>query len=140
MVKDYRDINTVMPIQVFNARIAKAAQGYLKKRKPFDEQCARMEFRDQIEMQERESERRHGFVKVDELKMDIEGLDLDKYGKEDRFEFIDDKEDVTEKFIEGTKMQVTIGHTLSYKCKPRGHGISVFIPIEEYRELNKKKE
>jgi len=137
-MEDYTDIGAVNPMRTFNAKLAEVAQKFLKKRKPFDEQCARLEFRDKIESAERESERRHGFVKVEEIKVDFSNLE--KYGDDDRFVFIEDQEDVTEKFVEGTKMQIAIGHTLSYRCKKRGHGISVFIPIEEYKNKKDKKE
>ena len=139
MAEDYRNINTIMPIQVFNRRLAKVGQEYLKKRKPFDEQCAILEFKDKIEAVERESERRYGFVKVDELKLDIDEIDLDKYGDSDRFELLEDQEDYTDKVIEGSRTQVILGHTLSYRCKKRGHGISAFIPIAEYNAMKTKK-
>ena len=140
MVEDYIHINAMTPMKKFNIKLAKVAQGFIKKRKPFDEQCARLDFRDKIENAEKESERRHGFVKVSELKFDVEKIDFNKYAASDRFELLEDQEDVQDKVIEGSRTQVIIGHTLSYKCKPRGHGLSVFIPIAEYIKLNKKKE
>ena len=108
----------------------------MKKRKPFCEPCARLEFRDKLEMAEKESERVHGFIKED---IKIEIGDLDKYADADNFELLEDQEDYIDKVIEGSRTQVVMGHTLSYKCKKRGHGISVFIPSDEYRKLSEGK-
>ena len=135
---DYTNIGAVTAIQLFNAKLADVAQKYLKLRKPFDEPCARLDFLDKLEEAEKESERRHGFVKVEEIK--IEPGNLDKYANADIFEFLEDQQDYQDKVIEGARTQVILGHTLSYRCKKRGHGISVFIPIAEYTEMKGKKE
>ena len=90
-----------------------------------------------IKITELESERRYGFIKHDSIKVDIG--DLDKYGDADRFELLEDQEDKQDKVIEGSRTQVIIGHTLSYRCKARGHGIAVFIPIAEYNAMKKTK-
>jgi len=137
MTKDYTDIGTVTAMDLFNRKLAEKVQEFAKKHLPYDEPCARLEFRDKLEEAERESERRHGFVKLDEIKVDITDNELEKYGYEDRFVLDEDQEDYVDKVIEGSRTQVIIGHTLSYKCKNRGHGISVFIPIKEYNEMQK---
>ena len=135
--KDYVEVGKVTPTIQFSRILAEKVLEYGKLHKPFDSPCARLDFNDKLETAEKESERRNGFVKIDEIKIDVG--DLDKYGDADRFEFIEDQEDVQDKVIEGSRTQVIIGHTVSYKCKPRGHGISVFIPIKEYNEMNVKK-
>lgn len=134
--KDYIDINAITPITIFNRALAKKTQEFAKMRKPYDEPCARLEFRDRLETLEKESERRNGFVKVEEIKIEVG--DLNKYGNADLFELLEDQEDVQDRVIEGSRTQVIIGHTLSYKCKKRGHGISVFVPIAEYNKKNIK--
>lgn len=136
---DYKDINAMTPMKAFNRLLADKKQEFVKGHKPFDEQCARLDFSDRVEEMERESERRYGFVKMSEIQVDIDKIDFKKYADDDRFEFLEDQEDVQDKVIEGSRTQVLIGHTLSYRCKPRGHGISVFIPIAEYNEIKKKK-
>ena len=136
-MKDYNDLNTITPLQIFNKKVADVVMKYAREHKPFDEQCVRIDFLDKLEAAEKESERRHGFIKFDEVKVEID--DLEKYGNPDRFVFIEDQEDVQDKVIEGSRTQVVIGHTISYQCKNRGHGISVFIPIKEYNEMRRKK-
>jgi len=136
MEKDYTDIGAITPGKVFSTKLADEVLKYNKMNKPFCEPCARLEFRDKLENAERESERRNGFVKVDDIKIDIK--DFSQYGKEDGFELLEDQEDYQDKVIEGTRTQVVIGHTLTYRCKKRGHGISVFIPIAEYNKSKKE--
>lgn len=141
--QDFKDLKkrkrTVLDI--FNIAMAKKTQEFAKLRKPFDEPCARIDFRDKVEAVQKESQRMVGFVDED---MNIEVGDLDKYGKEDRFDLLEDQEDYVDRVMEGSRTQVVVGHTLTYKCKNRGHKISVFIPIKEYNEMKatpkKKKE
>lgn len=134
--KDFKDLGTPTNMDAFNKAIADKTQEFAKKHKPFDEPCARLEFKDKLDSAEKESERINGFVS-DNIKIDIG--DLDKFGKEDRFELLEDQEDSQDRVIEGSRTQVVIGHTLSYKCKERGHGISVFVPIGEYNEMKEVK-
>jgi hypothetical protein len=129
---DFITLGTKTIFDVFNQKVAEKVLEYNKKFKPFDEPCARLDFRDRYEKAQKESQRIYGFVKND-LKLEIG--DLDKYGKEDRFELLEDQEAYVDKVIEGSRTQVIMGHTLSYKCKDRGHGISIFIPNDEYKRM-----
>jgi len=130
----YTNINAVSMLEKFNIELAKVGQKYVKLHKPFDEPCARLEFRDRLEAAEKESERRNGFIKIEEI--DVKIGDLDKYADVDRFELLEDQEDMADKVMEGQRTQIVIGHTLKYQCKKRGHGLSVFVPLADY---NKKK-
>ena len=131
MNEDYININIITPMTKFSKILGERILKNNKTRKPFCEPCARLEFRDKYDELEKESERRHGFVNFEDMKIDWDNLKLDRYDDEANFELIEDQEDVQDKVIEGSRTQVVIGHTLSYKCKKRGHGISVFIPIAE---------
>jgi len=137
-MSDYIDLKSgkESPVVTFNKKLADVRQKYAKLHKPFDSTCCRLDFKDKLDYAEKESERRHGFIDLAELKIDFG--EFDKYADEDRFVLLEDQEDVQDKVIEGSRTQVLIGHTLSYKCKARGHGISVFIPIKEYNEMQKK--
>jgi len=131
---DFILLGTKTIFDIFNAKLASKAQEYVKKRLPFDEPCARLDFRDKIENMQKESQRIYGFVN-ENLKLDIS--DLDKYGKESRFDLIEDQENKEDILVNGLRTSVISGHTLSYKCKDRGHGIAVYIPIEEYKARKK---
>ena len=133
--KDYIEIGTQMPMDVFSKELAVVMSKFQKLYKPYDEPCARLDFSDKIESMEKENERRNGYVKVEELKVDLKDFDFDKYADDDRFVLVDDQEDVTEKFIQGTRTKVILGHTLSYRCKNRGHGVAISIPMADYEKL-----
>ena len=135
---DYKDIGIVSPLVIFDIKLAEVSQEFVKKHKPFDAQCARLDFKDKLEGLERESERRYGYIKVGDIK--IEPGNLDRYGDEDRFEFLKDEETYGDKVAEdGKKTRGIVGHTIDYKCKQRGHGISVLVPLAEYNERKGKK-
>ena len=138
MAEDYVEVGTVTVVDKFDTKLAEKVLEFNKKFKPYDMPCARLEFRDKLEAAEKESERRYGFIRPQDLKVDIG--DLDKYGNPDRFEFLEDQEAFQDKVIEGSRTQVVMGHTVSYRCKARGHGISVFIPNKEYEEFKKVNE
>lgn len=133
--KDYMDLDAITPLKIFNTELADIGQKFLKKGIPFDEPCARLDFRDKLEKLEKESERRFGFVKDSEIKVDIGSLD--RYADKSRFEFIEEQEQYVDKVIEGSRSQVLQGYMRTFKCKERGHGISVFIPIAEYNKDKK---
>ena len=138
-MSDYIDLDKrkESPMQIFNRKLAEVTQKYVKAHIPFDEPCCRLDFKDKLEHAEKESERRNGYI--DEKELNINFDEFDKYSNIARFELVEDQEDYVDRVIEGSRTQVVIGHTLSYRCKERGHGISVFIPIKEYNEMNSKK-
>ena len=96
-----------------------------------------MDFADEIEKLERESERLNGYVRDE----DIRGIvfdNLEKYGEKDRFEIVGDDIDMHAQLVDGIRTQVRIGNTVTYVCK-RGHKCGVFIPKDEYEERFEKK-
>jgi len=133
--KDYLNVGQTKPIMDFSLQLSKVKQDFDKKFMPFDEQCARLDYQDKCEMLERESERKYGFIKLDECKVNLNKKDLEKYGDKDRFELIEDKEETEFVIVNGIRTSTVAGHTMSYVCKERGHGISVYVPIEQYKEL-----
>ena len=132
--QDFIVLGTKTVFSVFNEQLAFKELEWGKKFVPFDSVCARLEFRDKVEQAEKESQRIYGFVKQD-LKIEIG--DLDKYANKDRFELLEDQEDKEQILVNGLRTNIITGHTLSYKCKSRGHGIAVFIPIADYEKLKK---
>lgn len=131
---DFKQVGGVSTLGLFLRKMAEVEARYTKEHNPFDMPCARMDFKDNMEKLEKESERRYGYVDTKYVSDGIAKFDLEKYGDMGRFELISDDEDMTDRVIEGTRTQVVIGHTLKYKCGERGHGISVFYPIADYLE------
>jgi len=134
---DYQMLGKQSPYQAFLAELAKVEQVYAKKHLPFDSACAKQDFKDRMETIAKESERNVGYVREHDARS--VKLDLEVYGKADRFDVLDEDEDLQDKVIEGMRTQVQIGWTIKYKCKNRGHGVSVFMPNEVYQERFKGK-
>ena len=135
--KDFKQLGRKTIMHIFNVRIAQLTQEFLKKGKPFDEPCARLDFADKLQEVQQESERTYGYVRED---VSVDLGDLNKYGDESRFDMIEDQEDYVDKVIEGSRTQVIVGHTITYKCKSRGHKIGVFIPSSKYQKTEEKVE
>lgn len=134
---DYRQVGVDTPKDVFLRKLSFVEAKYTKEHKPFDGQCAKLDFVDKLDMIERESERIYGYVRVEDInKIDIG--DFEEYGDKDRFELIGDDEEIEMQNVNNTKTAIVTGHTLKYKCKQRGHGISVFVPIDVYGERKSK--
>jgi len=136
---DFMSLGTKSAFDVFREKLALKVLEFTTAHKPFDEQCARMDFRDIMETSGKESERKYGYVRAEDVK--TVKFDLDKYGDKDRFEKIGDDVDRQDRVMEGMRTQVIIGHTIKYVCK-RGHGVSVFLPNDVWEERfgEKKKE
>lgn len=137
--QDFILLGTKTIYDVFNEALAKKVQEYAKKFMPFDEHCARLDFADKIEKASRESQRVHGFVRQD-MKVNIDDINFDKYADPKRFELVEDQEALQDKVIEGVRTQVIMGHTLSYRCKERGHGLAVWVSNDEYKSRQEVKE
>ncbi len=137
-VEDYKMVGSKTPWEGFLKELSIVEHGFAKEHKPFDSQCAKLDYKDEARRIEIESMRAVGFV----LEKDLRAikLNLEKYGAVGVFELIGEDEDLQDKVIEGMRTQVKIGWTLKYKCKRRGHGVSVFVPTKVYEERFKKKD
>lgn len=134
--KEYRQLGAKTPKDIFLKELADVEAKFTKEHLPFDSQCARLDFQDRIEDLERESERKYGYVRVEDVNKVIFG-DLSRYGDLNRFEVVADDEEIEMQNINNIRSAVKIGHTLKYKCKARGHGVSVFLPENIYNERMK---
>ena len=72
--------------------------------------------------------------------------DLIKFSKEakrlkrpkfDPLQKVDESEVIENKLIDGVRVPYVTGYNVDYKCKERGCGVTVFVPVDVY---NKKKE
>ena len=131
--REYKSVGSATPKEVFLKQIAIIEAKFTKEHKPFDGQCARLDFQDEIKRVEREAERKYGYVRVEDLQ-NLKFENLEKYGDMDRFEFDRDDEDIEFMNVNGVRTPTVVGHTVAWKCKERGHGISVFMPNAVYAE------
>ncbi len=134
---EYRQVGSKTPKDIFLKQLAEVEAEFTKAHKPFDSQCARVDFVDELDRITKESERIYGYVRQEDISQ-LKFKNLKKYGDMDRFEVLGEDVDmgVIDKF---STMQVPIGKTIKYKCKARGHGISVFIPKHVMDSLEEEK-
>lgn len=131
--RDFVSLGMVDGRRTFLAKLAEVEMEFVRAHKPFDGQNAKLDFQDMIENAEKESERIHGFVREE----DVTGLkfgDLRKYGKADRFEKVQEDEEVEMQNVNGLRSSIKTGVTVKYVTKERGFGVSVFLPNEIYEE------
>lgn len=134
--REMKPLNGMTPFKFFAGKLADEEQKFVRNFLPFDSQCARIDFKDKLDNAEKESERIHGYVTEDALNVDIRGLD--EYGKADRFKLLQVDEEKEAQLNAGLRTQVVVGYTLKFVCKQRGHGISVFVPVEYYDDIYEK--
>jgi len=137
--KDYKQIGNKTLKDRFLIELSKVEATFTRNHLPFDSQCAKNDFYDKIESIEKESERRSGFVRAEDIES-VNFGDLEKYGDLKRFTIEGDDEEIEMQNINNTRAGVTTGHTVKYVCKERGHGCSVFIPQDLYEERFVKKQ
>jgi len=132
-MQDYKQLGTYTPKERFLKALSEAEVKFTRNHKPFDGQCAKLDFADRIEKVEKESERKFGFVRESDVR-NMKFDKLEEYGDPKRFELVGDDEEIEIQNVNNTRTGVTTGHTMKYKCTERGHGCSVFIPMDLYEE------
>jgi hypothetical protein len=137
---DYDVLGKITPKEKFLKDLAKVEMEHVRKSMPFDGQCAKADFNEQLEQLERESERRTGFISPKFIEQNIKMPKLEEYGNLSRFDVIQEDTDVEMQNINGLRSSVKTGVTVMYKCKTRGHGVSVAYSNEVYDEKFGKKE
>lgn len=139
---DYAILGTVTPKEKFLKDLATVEMEHIRKSMPFDSQCAKLEFNEQTERLERESEARYGFISPKFIEDNIRMPDLNDYGKLTRFDIVQEDEDVEMQNINGLRSSIKTGVTVMYKCKKRKHGCSVSLSNDVYAKRfgDKKKE
>lgn len=130
---DFTRLGTKMPRDIFLKELAIVEHSFAKKKLPFDSQCAKADFNDEIEKLERESERSNGFVRAEDISK-FKFKDFEKYGDKKRFDIVKTDEDVETVNINGLRSSQKCGFTVQYRCKERRHGISVCLTTAEYEE------
>ncbi len=136
--QDYSQVGETTPRMKFLKELSFVSAGFVKEHKPFDSQCAKLDFSDKLEKIERESQRKFGYVRQSDI-VNLKFDDLEKYGDIKRFELVSDNDVLEFQNINMTKTAVVTGHDMSYECKERRHGICVFVPNEVYEERFGKK-
>ena len=136
--QDFKALGGRTPLGMFLSELAKVSKVFVREHEPFDEQCAKIDFGDELERIEKESQRKFGFVRESDIRNLTLGS-LEKYGDKKRFELLEDDDVLEFQNINSTRTAVVTGHNLKWVCKNRGHGCTVFVPLELYKERFEKK-
>ena len=124
----------------FEEQITIKEQDAIKFHKPFCARCARLEYKDKIKSIVQELERANGFADPNDKKITAITIDLEQYGKADRFTLLATSPITENKLIDGVRIPYTTGHFMKYQCRKRGCGVSVEVPLDYYNEhFNKDK-
>lgn len=136
--REYRGVGIKTPRELFLVKVAEIEAKFTKNHKPFDSPCAKLDYTDKIDDIEKESERVYGRVRPGDIeKVDLG--DLEKYGDMSRFKLIREDEEIEMVNINGVKSSIKTGVSIKYVCE-RGHGFTVFVPMEVYEKEYMKKE
>ena len=130
--KDFVEIGAPGTLNLFLKEVSKKQQVFQKLYKPYDAACPRNDF--ELELDRVSEEMRFN---PDSKVSILNKINLDKYGEDSMFDFIDETPVVEDKLIDNMRQSVKVGIYRNYKCKKRGHGFSIFVPIEE---IDAKKE
>ena len=119
-------------LDLFLANLAKKATEYQKEYKPFDAYSARIDFDEKVR-------RTIGDINlaVDKSKVNkkIDIGNLDKYGKADKFEFLESSDVREDKLLDGIRNTIVTGKTFKFRSKERGNGITIFVPNSAVSEV-----
>lgn len=137
---DYSALGSVTPKEKFLIELADVEMVHIKKFMPFDSQCAKIEFNEQVERLERESEARYGFISPKFIEDNIKMPALKEYGNLTRFDIVQEDDDVEMQNINGLRSSIKTGVTVLYRCKKRRHGCSVAMSNDVYAERFGKKD
>ena len=116
----------------FLAALVKKATVYQKKFQPYDSYAARMDFEDDMQRYINQASN----VIPGQALAALKDIDLDKYGKADRFKLLSVETVKEDKLLDGIRNTVTTGYYYNFKGVERGNGISTFVPLSDVPELN----
>jgi len=125
---------------IFREKLIDKQQTYVKSHRPFCARCAKIEFTDLIDTKMLEIQRKAGSANLDDIKIDIDFGDLDRYADFKRFRLHDKRaeQEINEsKLVDGIRTTYMRGYFVNFLCKVRNCGISVEMSLSEY-EIWKK--
>ena len=102
-------------LTIFLKELAKIQSKYQKEYLPYDSYNARLDFEDYSAAKAKNIS---NSLEIDESNYKLD-FDFEKYGKLDRFEFIEKRDAKTVKLKDGMMQEVNIGSRFRFKCKPR---------------------
>jgi len=125
--KDFIELKRVNK-DIFAEKVTEKEQEMRKKFRPYCMRCANYDYQDKIKNLKMEAVRAGGDMTAEQLaKMNF---DFEKYGEVSRFQLLDESDVNEAKIIDGVRAQYKTGTYKNYKCKVRGCGHTVFVPVD----------
>ena len=133
MAKDFIDIKNRLPDakKLYRAKNVEEEQKHVRARKPYCFRCAKQDFEDKIDDSLRKVIRDRE-LNEDDYKLDVNSMDLSKYGAKDRFKLLAEQEEVDTVLLPGrSKKSEVIGTKQIFQCKDCGAKITVSQPLQD---------
>ena len=102
-------------------------QDYTRLHKPFCYVCINFDYKDELRRQEEDQLRKYGKINMAEI--NVEFPKIENYIGEKRFDLIKKNAIKENKVIDGVKVPKLTGYLHDFKCKVRGCGVSVEVPL-----------
>lgn len=136
--KDFIEIGQMTFDQLFRKELSAKEAEYTRLHKPYDRVGAIHDFKDKIEAVVKKAERQYGdgagnFIKYKDVK-----IDLEVYGKPERFNLLESADCHETKLLDGMKTDVVTGKWLNYQCVNHRGRISVFMPLDLWEKSQKE--
>ena len=134
---DTIELGTVTILEKFLDAVSRKRAECQKLYKPFDGYSARIDFEEKIRKAVVDNE-----TSLQKGKVSVDLPNLDVYCEDSRFELVDVRPVVEDKLLDGIRQSLQTGKEFNFRAKPRGNGISIFVPnadlaiVEE--RINKK--
>lgn len=130
--RDFQDIGTGKEETIrkkFKELIVEEESKNTRQHKPFCYRCAKIDFEQKLIRAKEEQLLKQGYIDMGEI--DFELPDLEQYKDLNRFNLIKKTPIRGNKVVDGIKVPYLVGHYFEYKCKTRGCGNSVEVPIRD---------
>lgn len=121
-------------LDAFLKEVAKKQTKYQRMLRPYDSYGARMDFESYLKS--KANDMMNSLDKdSDDNKIDFG--DLNKYADISRFEFVDEREIMSIRVVEGLKKEIVSGSRYKFKCKKRKNTLTIVVSGEQKEEFEK---
>ena len=131
--KDFIELGTVTLLERFLEALSKKGVECQRQYIPFDRYSARIDFEEQI---------RKAFVdgsnNLQKTQVNIELPNLETYCDKSRFELISIEDVKEDKLLDGIRQSAITGKQFNFRAKPRGNGITIFVPKDDVMSVETK--
>lgn len=119
---------------VIRKKVIEEESKHTKAHRPFCFRCAKLDVQDKVDSIMKENSRMSEHGTPQNRIEKIEMSNFSEYGNPKMFTLLDTKEINEDKLLDGIRTSVLVGYNMIYRCKKRGCGNTVFVPLKIYNE------